>query len=218
MPTRCPLFPLDIVLFPGEAQPLHIFEPRYRQLLADCLEADERFGITYDGNPRPGTLGTFARIRAAQAMPDGRSNIVVTGESRFVIQAMLPEGHPYQVAAVREFADDDGSTPHPSELSELRELAAEYRAALMTLTDVADPAPGWAEDAELFTFEVATFAEVSHSERAELHGVRSTRERARSLLTVLPPLLHRAKARAEVHRGARTNGKGGHGHDIVHGA
>lgn len=217
MPTRCPLFPLDLVLFPGEAQPLHIFEPRYRQLLADCLAADAPFGITYDGNPRPGTLGTFARVRAAQALPDGRSNIVVTGESRFVIQAMLPEGQPYLVAAVREFADDAESAPHPTELAELREIAAEYRAALMTLTDVADPAPAWADDVELFTFEVAAFAEVSLTERAELHGVRSTRERARSLLTVLPPLLQRARARAEVHRGAKKNGKGGHGHDIVHG-
>ena len=52
MPSRCPLFPLDLVLFPGEAQPLHIFEPRYRQLLADCLEGDELFGITSDADPR----------------------------------------------------------------------------------------------------------------------------------------------------------------------
>lgn len=217
MLARCPLFPLDLVLFPGEAQPLHIFEPRYRQLLADCLAGDELFGITYDKEPRAGSLGTFARIRAAQAMPDGRSNIVVTGERRFVIQAMLPEGQPYLVAAVREFEDAGDTAPHPAELGALRELAAAYRAALMTLTDVPDPAPAWASDPELFTFEVAAFAEVGQDERAELHGVRSTRERARSLLTILPALVKRAQARADVHRGARTNGKGGHGHDIVHG-
>lgn len=215
MPSRCPLFPLDLVLFPGEAQPLHIFEPRYRQLLADCLAGDELFGITYSGEPRAGTLGTVARIRAAQAMPDGRSNIVVTGERRFVIQALLPEGHPYLVAAVREFDDEPETVPHPTELSELRALAAAYRAALMTLTDVPDPAPQWADDPELFTFEVSAFAEVGLDERAELHGVRSTRERTRSLLTILPALITRAEARAAVHRGARKNGKGGHGHDIV---
>jgi Lon protease-like protein len=215
MPSRCPLFPLDLVLFPGEAQPLHVFEPRYRQLLADCIAGDERFGITYDGHPRAGSYGTFARIRAAQAMPDGRSNIVVTGERRFVIQAMLPEDHPYLVAAVREFEDQPETHPHPSELSQLRELAATYRAALMTLTDVPDISPAWADDTELFTFEVAAFAEVGLETRAGLHGVRSTRERARALLDLLPPLITRALSRAEVHRGARTNGKGGHGHDIV---
>ena len=87
----------------------------------------------------------------------------------------------------------------------------------MTLTDLADNAPEWADDAELFSFEVAAFAEVELDTRASLHGVRSTRERTRALLDLLPPLLIRAQARAAVHRGARTNGKGGHGHDLVFG-
>ena len=46
MPFRLPLFPLSVVLFPGNPLPLHIFEPRYRRMLADCLAADRRFGIT----------------------------------------------------------------------------------------------------------------------------------------------------------------------------
>ncbi len=45
MARELPIFPLPIVLFPGTPQPLHVFEPRYRQLLADCLAADRRFGI-----------------------------------------------------------------------------------------------------------------------------------------------------------------------------
>ena len=59
--------------------------------------------------------------------------------------------------------------------------------------------------------------EVELETRASLHGVRSTRERTRALLDLLPPLITRATARAEVHRGARKNGKGGHGHDLVFG-
>src|SRR2546426_8612475 len=47
MPRELPIFPLPLVLFPGTTQPLHVFEPRYRRLLADCLAGDKRFGIAY---------------------------------------------------------------------------------------------------------------------------------------------------------------------------
>ena len=49
MPLRLPIFPLGVVLFPGTPLPLHIFEPRYRRMLADCLAGDRRFGITPTG-------------------------------------------------------------------------------------------------------------------------------------------------------------------------
>src|SRR5205807_10370493 len=56
MARELPIFPLPIVLFPGAPQPLHIFEPRYRQLLVDCLAGDRRFGITYvPAEPAPGS-------------------------------------------------------------------------------------------------------------------------------------------------------------------
>ena len=64
-----PIFPLPLVLFPGASQPLHIFEPRYRQLLTDCLEGDRRFGIAYaapdqqsDPAPAPGDVGCVAGV------------------------------------------------------------------------------------------------------------------------------------------------------------
>ena len=47
MSRELPIFPLPLVLFPGTTQPLHVFEPRYRRLLADCLAGDKRFGIAY---------------------------------------------------------------------------------------------------------------------------------------------------------------------------
>ncbi len=215
MSSRCPLFPLDMVLFPAEAQPLHIFEPRYRQLVADCLESDEGFGITADTPPRPGSLGTIARVRVAQALPDGRSNIVVLGERRFVLRSLLPEGRPYLVGAIQEFADEIGTAPLPVERSDLRELGEAYRAAHMILGDVIETAPAWADDPEEFSFEVAALAEVDVETRGRLLALRSTRERTRALLDLLPPLVLRARERAEVHRRSRTNGKGHHGHDIV---
>jgi len=66
LPETVPVFPLpNTVLFPRTVLPLHIFEPRYRLMLADCLAADERFGLlppARDGSPpRPGTVGCIAR-------------------------------------------------------------------------------------------------------------------------------------------------------------
>ena len=84
-----PIFPLPIVLFPGAPQPLHIFEPRYQQLLADCRAGDRRFGIAYatpagaadtDRLPDPGAVGCVALIRSVEPLPDGRSNILAIGE------------------------------------------------------------------------------------------------------------------------------------------
>jgi Lon protease-like protein len=217
MASRLPLFPLNLVLFPGEPLPLHIFEPRYRQLLSDCLEGDQRFGITAVMPPGPGAVGSVARIRAAQPLADGRSNIVVMGERRFAIRAMLTEETPYPVATVEEFDDQPGTAPLPQERAQLLELAEEYRSAIGVLTDNPADDPDWAEGTEAFTFQVSALADLELEAKAGLLATRSTRERTRTLLDLLPPLIRLAQGRAEVHLRARTNGQGGHGHDIVTG-
>lgn len=215
MPVRLPLFPLNLVLFPGEPLPLHIFETRYRVMLADCLAGDQRFGITASIPPSVGALGSVARIRAAQPLADGRSNIVVMGERRFAIRTILPENREYLVGAVEEFDDQPGTAPLPQERAQLQELAEEYRSAVSLLTDNPEDDPDWAEQSEPFTFQVAALAALEVDAKHSLLATRSTRDRTRSLLDLLPTLLRLVRARAEVHVRARTNGKGGHGHDIV---
>src|SRR6188508_1465181 len=100
-PTMLPLFPLTTVLFPGTPLPLHIFEPRYRQMLADCLIGDRRFGLVQPGAdteaPERGAVGCVAEIRANEQLPDGRSHIVVVGGARFVVQRLLEDPAPYFV-------------------------------------------------------------------------------------------------------------------------
>ena len=80
------LFPLHTVLFPGMALPLHIFEPRYRQLVDHCLETNSAFGVVLIQSGRevggpaiPHTIGTTARITAAERLPDGGLNIEAVG-------------------------------------------------------------------------------------------------------------------------------------------
>src|SRR5439155_508007 len=109
---------------------LHIFEPRYRQLLQDCLAGDRRFGIAYvapdptpgaDPVPSPGDVGCVALIRSNQPLPDGRSNILTVGERRFVLRSWISSTHPYRVAEIEEFDDD------PTDASEVTNLAADVR-------------------------------------------------------------------------------------------
>lgn len=216
MPSRLPLFPLNLVLFPGEPLPLHIFEPRYREMLADCLAGDQCFGITAMIPPAPGAIGSIARIRATQPLGDGRSNIVVMGERRFALRALLDEDRPYLVGSVEEFDDQPGTAPLPQERAELMSLAEDYRRALALLADSAEDAD-WAEQTEAFTFQVAALTGLEVDAKARLLATRSTRERTQRLVELLPPLLRMVRSRAEVHIRARGNGKGGHGHDIVTG-
>jgi Lon protease-like protein len=215
MPARLPLFPLNLVLFPGEALPLHIFEPRYRQMLTDCLEGDQRFGITAEHQPGPGTLGCVALIRAAQPLEDGRSAIVVVGQRRFGIRSMLDAGTPYLMAAVELFNDEPGTAALPAERAELRQLAGELREALSLLADRPGEEPAWSENEELFSFEAAALIETDLDTRSRLLAGRSTRERVRSMLAMLPAAIGQAKGNAAVHVRARSNGKGHPGHDIV---
>jgi uncharacterized protein len=106
--TRLPMFPLSAVLFPQATMPLHVFEPRYRQLMRDCLEGDPRFGVVLiergsevGGGDQRALLGTRGVITRAAELPDGRWVLEVRGEAVVVIEEWLPDD-PYPQALVRE--------------------------------------------------------------------------------------------------------------------
>jgi Lon protease-like protein len=101
------------VLLPGSPLPLHIFEPRYQRLVAHCRERDSPFGIVYhdpdEHGPflmEAGRVGTGARIRAYDALPGGRSLILVHGEERFRIRDEIESAEPYYEAVVEAYRDE----------------------------------------------------------------------------------------------------------------
>lgn len=208
------LFPLDLVLFPAAPLPLHIFEPRYRQLLADCLETDSPFGIltvTSGGEtPLPGAVGCTAKIRANQMLPDGRSNIVVTGERRFRLLSYLDSNQPYRVGSVAEFGDEPSTAPPADAMAALSRLAETLLGSMRTLHDAEGEPVEWSEDTEAFSFQVCGLLELPAPVQLQLLTVRSTAERVRLLLRLAPDLARLTAERAELHVLARSNGKGGH--------
>ncbi len=221
MPSRLPIFPLQVVLFPGTPLPLHIFEPRYKRMLADCLAADRRFGITpltgERGGPEPGTVGCVAEVRVNQELPDGRSNIVVLGESRFVLSRLLDESLPYLVAMVQTFDDDPASDPSQEDLSTLRRLFIEYFAGLRQLNDAEPEEPTLAEEARLLSFQVAGMLECDPGVKQRLLAERSTDRRVKALIQLLPVLNSTVQRALKVHQRAHSNGKGGVAPEIVTG-
>lgn len=218
MARDLPIFPLPVVLFPGVPQALHIFEPRYRRMLVDCLAGDRRFGVAYvtpsaadpDPVPAAGRVGCIAHIHHTEQLPDGRSNIVTAGERRFVIEAWLDADRPYRVARVREFADAE------EDPVEVALVAAAVRQAfdrlLEALAVLADGTPEGSElpsDAEEMSFRVAAALDLDPQAKQSLLETRSTLSRLRRLGSLLAALGGDAEQRAVVHRRARGNGKGG---------
>ncbi len=219
MPRELPIFPLPLVLFPGAVQPLHIFEPRYRAMLKDCLEGDRRFGIAYvapataagaDPVPDPGDVGCVAVIRSAEALPDGRANIVAVGEHRFTLRRWVATERPYRVGEIEEFDDE------PGDAAGVAELAGEVRGAFARVVRALDALAGQdegevqlASDPALLSFQVAAALELDVAAKRALLASRSTGQRLRQLAALLRPLAADAERRAAVHRAARGNGRGG---------
>lgn len=107
------MFPLGSVLLPGMVLPLHVFEPRYRELVRDCLTGDRSFGSVLiergsevGGGDVRSMVGTTASIMEAEELEDGRWGVVAVGEHRIVVDEWLPDG-PYPRASVRVWPDGE---------------------------------------------------------------------------------------------------------------
>lgn len=215
---RLALFPLDVVLFPGALLPLHIFEPRYQHLLADCAAGDRRFGLLptgTDGRPPTGVIGTVAEVRAAQALGEGRSNIIVSGERRFMLRRYEDDPAPYLVGLADPFEDEaDELDQADHHTVTLRQLADRCAAALGTLT-TSPPSTGWAADAATLSFQIAAMLDTDLEFKQRFLGMRSAMHRVAVLLSLLPRVADDLEARAVVRERAKRNGGGGAHADVV---
>jgi Lon protease-like protein len=143
---KLPLFPLGTVLFPGDAIPLQIFEPRYAQMLGDCQEADGRFGVLLikagpevGGNALTHNIGTVARIIQVSDVGGGRFFVSAGGERRFRLISRDTDD-PYPIGDVELLTDEPGT-------GDLDALAAGVAAATRDLMNLTlGLGGGWAGD------------------------------------------------------------------------
>ncbi len=154
-PFRIPLFPVPVVLFPGTMLPLHIFEPRYQQMVSHVMERDKSFGLLYhdpdESGPfmnEEGLVGTVAEIRRHQPFPDGRSMIMVRGAERFQIQSEVMGDALYFEATVTRYEDDPVADPAKLVDRRKRSLAL-FKTILPTLPHVPDALPTFSVKREL---------------------------------------------------------------------
>lgn len=131
-----PLFPLNVVLFPGQTLPLHIFEPRYRVMIQRCIEESQPFGVVLaqdNNDTAPHTIGTAARITQVERLPDGRMNILTVGVERFVLQNIYKGDDEFLIgdALFYPFKDE---APSPADLTTL--VIARLRRYLSLMSDL----------------------------------------------------------------------------------
>lgn len=197
-----PMFPLGLVLLPGTVLPLHVFEPRYRALVQECLGREPaEFGIALiergtevGGGDQRSDIGTMARIVQVAALPEGRFALVTVGTERIRVTTWL-EDDPYPRAIVEPWPDIDAEL-RSSERLELHVAATSARvrratALALELGDqVADPGSELADDPVLATFQLAHLAPLGPWDRQRLLRVPGAIER----LDVLDEILDDVEA------------------------
>lgn len=136
-----PLFPLNVVLFPGMMLPLHIFEDRYKIMIKECLTTGQPFGVVLARSKQSQTpnvanlysddlyeVGTTARITAVENLKEGRMNLITVGQERFVIKDVYPSNYDFLMGRVDPFPlQDDNDSPQVTILvQKLRPMVRQY--------------------------------------------------------------------------------------------
>lgn len=179
-----PMFPLGTVLLPSAVIPLHVFEPRYRALVHDCLAADREFGIVLiargsevGGDDERTDAGTVARIVEALEMPDGRWAIGAVGARRLRVVAWLPDD-PYPRAEVEDWPDVEPSADHGRALEHTVGLLRRVLALATEAGDQSAPATiELSDDPVLAGYQAAVVAPIGPHDRQRLLVAGSPDER-----------------------------------------
>jgi Lon protease-like protein len=195
------LFPLPLVLVPTERIPLHIFEPRYKELIQECVDREGEFGLVLaTGDGAVHEVGTRATVtQVLEVLDDGRMNVVVEGRARFRLLE-LTKGRSFTTGVVEDVVDDDDPRD-PDDAERSLEL---FRAlAELTGADVDEPPA----DSPALDFELAARIDFGVDAKQELLATTSPRARMARLVTLLETALEAVRLERELEERAAGNGK-----------
>ncbi len=201
---RIPLFPLEVVLFPGTPLPLHIFEPRYKLMIRRCVESQREFGVILARSEGIASVGCTAEIvKVVKRYEDGRMDILTMGRTPYRVLEVFDQ-QPYLEAAV-EFLEDEPGRATPETQQKLLKLFEECDALISGRV----PSTPDAHAEFSIAFQIAAELPLDLAYKQELLEIRSEPEResrlAERLEKWLPQLTHLRRVRGKA---------GGNGHGL----
>lgn len=191
MAFELPLFPLSVVLFPGASLPLHIFEPRYRQMINECYKQKKPFGVVL-ARPEsehmleePYAIGTMAEIEVLARLDDGRMNLIARGTRRFRILRQHRD-KPYLTGIVEIYED----AIEPSEqllprAASARELFSTYLHILLEVVGKEETQFGLPDEPVELSHFIAYYLDLENEQKQELLELTSTFKRLESEIETL---------------------------------
>ena len=200
MEALLPLFPLDVVLFPGTPLPLHVFEPRYKEMIGECLAEHRPFGVVRAVGEGLADVGCTAEIiTVVKEYPDGRLDLVTEGRKRFEVVRVNQERSFLQAEVL--MIDDEPGDPPPEDTSRAVQLHSELLGIAGATQDLS------AADPSTLSFYLAGSLPLDLDFKQKLLALRSEPERLSLLIgyleTIIPNLRRAATAREKA---------GGNGH------
>jgi len=199
---RIPLFPLEVVLFPGSPLPLHIFEPRYKEMIGLCLEQNLEFGVVLYKGDQLAQIGCTAEIlKVLQRYPDGRMDILTVGRRRFRLEELVDEKAYYEAQV--SFCDDEPGEP----------IAGHRTAALVRLFEnchraVHGRSPEPTDVSDVLAYHIATELPIEVEVRQALLELRSESSRQEHLFSFLTHWLPQLERTRRIKARAGGNGHG----------
>lgn len=196
-----PLFPLDLVLLPGVPLPLHIFEPRYKEMIKECIEQKKHFGLIRNHGESLATIGCTAEIlQILKTYPDGRMDILAEGNKRFEV-LQLNQDRSFLQAEVFFLEDEE----HPAASDDIA-TAVRLHGEIMQLAG-AQPEHEEEEDSKQLAYRLAGSMPFDPDFQQALLEMNSEAERMRAIISfferILPVLQRNARAKRKA---------GGNGH------